>query len=129
MGYLLEYDDAEGICSKEIIDRDKFDDFKSNSRIPVPRTSDDFPLLRTLNEAISLAIDEVNLQNEVAQVAEGVVNPTNAGTSNQTNASAPTNNPTTQGGNQPGSASSFTGNTFCMAFILFSFAISSMLSS
>lgn len=140
MGYLLEYDDFDGIDLSKICNDNKFDDFDKN--VPVPkRNASNFPLLRTLNEAISLAIDEINRgwpETENNATGTGTSTSTNTntntgtgtgtGASNQPSGGAPVNNPPTQGGHAPGSASSLMGNLFCICFILSGILMSSILS-
>lgn len=59
----IQYDDFEGYC---FIPRDTFDDFKTESvTLTFPkRTDPTFPLLRTINEAIDVALDELNLERK-----------------------------------------------------------------
>lgn len=60
----ISLDDFQGDCST---DTDTFMDFKTLSdvqlRIPT-RQQKDYPLLRTINEAISLAMDEIKQERE-----------------------------------------------------------------
>lgn len=62
-GWDISMDDFQGDCS---IDTDTFMDFKTVPGVQLTkpiRKQRDYPLLRTINEAISLAMEEIRQEN------------------------------------------------------------------
>lgn len=123
LGFLLEYDDFEGNCRSTLNQHVVFLDFiDKNSKVTLKfpeRSEKDFPLLRTINDAIEVAEDEVKQLKKLEENPNETGAPpqnTNNGDPNNQGPNSVTS--TGGGGNAPGSASNFTANSIFLALFL-----------
>lgn len=144
LGDLLQNDDVTGGC---FVDTDTFDDFKTAEgiKLKIPEGKKGSSLMRTINEALVVSVEEVSQMNKVQTIlTQNFATQGNSTVDSQETASFvsqqspsvaahgnPNSQNSTSGGNitTTGAASCFTNNPFHLAFVVMAIALSSIIVS